>query len=265
MEARGLRLREPFAGLPGGAAFCGGADPTSDNKPSMTTPRQQVLDGLAHRILALRLDHPARVGIDGHSAAGKTTLADELASILREKTERPVLRVTVDHFKRHVDLRTQYPAGSPESYYFEMFDVDAIRNELLVPLGPGGNRHYRTQIMDFSGRTPIDSGVHLASDDAILVADGGFLQKPTLSRHWDLRIYLHIEVADVLYRGTTRDQAWMDSADAAAERYRTYYIPGEELYLAEVRPAERADILIDNRDFDAPRIVRDLPDRGHQY
>jgi uridine kinase len=225
----------------------------------MTTTRQQVLDGLADRILTLRLDHPTRVGIDGHSAAGKTTLADELATTLRGKTARPVLRVMIDHFKRQVDLRTQYPPGSPESYYFEMFDVDAIRDELLAPLGPGGNRHYRSQIMDISGRTPVDSGVHVTRADAILVADGGFLQKPALSPYWDLRVYLHIEVADVLHRGTIRDQAWMDSAEAAAERYRTYYIPGEELYLAEIRPAERADILIDNRNFEEPRIMRGLP------
>ncbi|MEU0558758.1 uridylate kinase [Dactylosporangium sp. NPDC006015] len=217
--------------------------------------RRQVVDGLADRILGLRLEHPARVGIDGHSAAGKTTLADEVAAALRGKTTRPVLRVAVDHFKRHVDLRTRYPSGSPESYYFEMYDVDAIRNELLVPLGPGGDRRYRTQIMDLSGRTPVDSGVQVASDDAILIADGGFLQKPALVRHWDLRVYLHIDGADVLSRGTARDQAWMDSAEAAAERYRTYYIPGEELYLAEIRPAEQADIVIDNRNFDDPRIM----------
>jgi uridine kinase len=228
----------------------------------MSTTRQQVLDGLADRILALRLDHPTRVGIDGHSAAGKTTLADELATVLRARTARPVLRVSIDHFKRHVDLRTQHPPGSPESYYFEMFDVDAIREVLLAPLGPGGNRRYRTQIMDFSGRTPIDSGVRVATDDAILVADGGFLQKPALSRHWDLIVYLHIEVADVLVRGTIRDQAWMGSAEAAAERYRTHYIPGEKLYLADIRPAERADIVVDNRDFAAPRILRELPRQG---
>ena len=222
----------------------------------MNTLRQQVLGELADRILAQRLEHPTRVGIDGHSAAGKTTLADELATALREKTARPVLRVMIDHFKRHVDLRRQYLPGSPESYYFEMFNVDAIRDELLLPLGPGGHRRYRTQIMDLRGRTPIDSRTHMAPDDAILVADGVFLQKPVLFQHWDLRIYLHVEVAEVLRRGTIRDQAWMDSAKAAAERYRMCYIPGEQRYLAEIRPAERADIVIDNRNFEAPRIMR---------
>jgi pantothenate kinase-related protein Tda10 len=69
----------------------------------MTKLRQQVLGEVADRILPLSLDHhPTRVGIDGPSAAGKTTLADELAITLRGKTARPVLRVTIDHFKRHV-------------------------------------------------------------------------------------------------------------------------------------------------------------------
>jgi uridine kinase len=222
----------------------------------MISIRRQVLGELADRILALRLEHPTRVGIDGHSAAGKTTLADELATTLREKTVRPVLRVSIDHFKRHVDLRTRYPAGSPESYYFDMFDLEAIRDELLAPLGRGGNRRYRSQIMDVTGRTAIDSGVQIAPDDAILVADGGFPQKPALSPHWDLHAYLHIGAAEVLRRGTVRDQAWMESAEAAAARYRTYYIPGEQIYLAEIRSAERADIVIDNHDFHAPSIIR---------
>jgi uridine kinase len=113
--------------------------------------------------------------------------------------------------------------------------------------------------MNLRGTTAIDSEVHVAPEDTILIADGGFLQKPALAPLWDLVIYLHVEVADVLRRGTTRDQAWMDSAEAAAERYRTYYIPGEELYLAEVRPVEKADIVVDNRDFRAPRITRDRP------
>ena len=68
----------------------------------------------------------------------------------------------------------------------------------------------------------------------------------------------------MLHRGTIRDQAWMDSAEAAAERYRTYYLPGEQLYLAEFRPAERADIVIDNRSFETPRIMRDLPKQGRE-
>jgi uridine kinase len=225
------------------------------------TSRAQVLSELTDRILAVRSEHPVRVAVDGCSAAGKSTLADELGAVLEGKTDRTVIRVGIDLFKRAVELRTGYPAGSPESYYHEMFDTDAIRRELLLPLGPGGDRRYRTQVMDIRGRTPVDSGVQEAPRDAILVADGAFLQKPVLDPHWDLRIYLDIGFDDVLRRGVARDQAWMGSAAAAEERYRIYYIPGERLYLDEVRPAGRPDVVVDNRDFAAPRITTPLRGR----
>jgi len=217
--------------------------------------RTDVLSTLARRVLAIRLDHPTRVAVDGCSAAGKTTLADELADSLRAASDREVIRVGVDHFKRHVDLRTGYPPGTPESYYHEMFDTDAIRAVLLEPLGPGGSRRYRTEIMDLRGRTPIDSPERVATADAILVADGAFLQKPDLVGHWDLRIYVDVDFAEVQRRGAERDQAWMESYEQAAERYRTYYVPGERLYVSEIDPAARADIVIDNRDFSAPSVT----------
>ena len=44
--------------------------------------RQAVLNQLAAGIAALRPPHPLRVAIDGIDAAGKTTMADELATIL---------------------------------------------------------------------------------------------------------------------------------------------------------------------------------------
>jgi uridine kinase len=217
--------------------------------------RADVLDTLARRVLAIDPGHPTRVGIDGLSAAGKTTLADELADTLRATCGRPVVRAGLDHFKRHVDLRTGYPPGSPESYYHEMYDTDAIRSVLLEPLGPGGSRRYRTGVMDLRGRTPVGAPELVAPDDAILVADGAFLQKPALFGMWDLRVYVDVDLADVQRRGAARDQAWMDSYEQAAERYRTYYVPGERLYLAEVGPATRADIVIDNRDFSAPSVT----------
>jgi uridine kinase len=170
-----------------------------------------------------------RVGIDGCSAAGKTTLADELADVLHARTEWEVIRPGIDYFKRAPELRTAYPIESPESYYLDSWDHDAIRGRLLVPLGPGGDRRYTAAIRESSGRSLPESPVHTARPDAVLVADGAFLQVPALIDHWDLRIYVHVSFDEVLRRGTARDQAWMASAAAAEERYRTKYIPGERL------------------------------------
>src|SRR5690348_16795644 len=106
-----------------------------------------LLTAVAERILAVERPHPVRVAIDGCSAAGKTTLADELAAVLAARSPRPVLRVGIDHFKRAVALRTAYPPDSPESYYLDSWDNDAIVRWLLRPLGPGGDRHYRAAVM----------------------------------------------------------------------------------------------------------------------
>ncbi|MBV1850124.1 uridylate kinase [Catellatospora tritici] len=218
--------------------------------------RAELLTELAAGIVAVERPHPLRVAVDGCSAAGKTTLTDELAVAVRAITDREVVRVGLDWFKKALPLRTAYPVESPESYYLDTWDYAAIRDLLLVPLGPGGDRRYREAVMHPSGAQAVDGAARTAPADAVLLADGGFLQRPELDPYWDLRIFLDIGLDDVLRRGTARDQAWMDSAEAAAHRYRTRYIPGERRYLDEVRPAERAQIVIDNRDFAAPRLLR---------
>lgn len=126
------------------------------------TPHARVPAQLAERILAVERPHPVRVAIDGCSAAGWTTLAGELAPVLRERTARTVIRVEIDHFKRAVAVRAAFPHDSPESYYLDSWDTGAVR-ELLLPLGPGGGRRYRRAVMDQAGRIPIDSPVETSA------------------------------------------------------------------------------------------------------
>jgi uridine kinase len=60
--------------------------------------RDEVLGGgLAEAIGSITVAHPTRVAIDGPPAAGKTTLADELAVVLRTQG-RDVIRATIDDF-----------------------------------------------------------------------------------------------------------------------------------------------------------------------
>lgn len=225
---------------------------------SMSTmgDRAEVLGELAAEVLRVERGHPVRVGIDGCSAAGKTTLADDLAAVVRGRGGREVIRAGLDYFKRAPELRTGYPIESPESYYYEMYDYDAIRRRLLAPLGPGGDRRYTTGVRAPSAREALDLGVETAAPDAVLIADGAFLQRPELDEYWDLRIYVDVSFETVLSRGTVRDAAWMDSPESAAHRYRTRYIPGEQLYVTQIAPTTRAQIVLDNEDPAHPVITR---------
>ncbi|MBA2469587.1 MAG: hypothetical protein H0V37_09305 [Chloroflexia bacterium] len=66
--------------------------------------RTQILDRLARYIAAASPPHPLRVGIDGRTAAGKTSIADELVAPL-EQLGRTVIRVEIDEFHHPLPVR----------------------------------------------------------------------------------------------------------------------------------------------------------------
>ena len=82
--------------------------------------------------------------MDGPDAAGKTTLAAELAGRLAGK--RDVIRASIDGFHRPRAQRYRRGDLSPEGAYHDTFDYGAVRAVLLDPLGPGGSRRYRTAV-----------------------------------------------------------------------------------------------------------------------
>jgi uridine kinase len=135
-----------------------------------------------------------------------------------------------------------------------MCDHQAIRGELLEPLGPSGNRLFRTATFDQQRQVDVRVTRETAPADAILLVDGVFLYRPELNDLWDFGIFVDIDFDLVLERGSQRDQAWMDSLAAAEDRYRNRYIPGEKIYLNAVRPHEHADVIVDNRDLTHPRL-----------
>jgi uridine kinase len=101
--------------------------------------RGELLDRLAGAIESVITPHPLRVAVDGPPAAGKTTLADELALLLRTRG-REVIRASTEGF--HLPRAQRYRRGefSPEANYHDSFDYDTLRRVLLDPLGPDGDR-----------------------------------------------------------------------------------------------------------------------------
>jgi uridine kinase len=220
--------------------------------------RAALLERLADLITAVRRPHPVRVAVDGPDAAGKTTMADELAEALTARG-RPVIRASIDGFHRPRADRYRRGEHSPEGYWLDSFDDEALRANLLEPLGPGGTRRYRTRTFDFRADRPIATPARLAPEDATLVFDGVFLLRPELDHAWDLRIFLDVPFPETLRRAVERDRTLFGSAAATRERYHRRYIPGQRLYVASVRPRQVADVVVDNRDPAAPRLVAVRP------
>jgi uridine kinase len=216
--------------------------------------RAQALALLAHSIAMVARPHPLRVAIDGRTAAGKTTLADELVSPV-ESHGRPVIRILIDDFHRSLaERRARQELPAWQRYFLDSFDYPAIRAALL-PLGPGGDRRYRRVWFDSYRNVPLYEPRRVAPSDAVVLIDGVYLFRPELDDLWDVRLFVAIDPDDSLRRGPPRDQAWVGSVAAAAERYQTTYIPAEDHYITTFRPEERADVVIDNRDPATPRLT----------
>ncbi|MGF9565593.1 uridylate kinase [Neorhizobium sp. JUb45] len=213
--------------------------------------RPAALKALADAVSSIDLARPLRVAIDGRTASGKTTLADELAKELRS-SGREVIRTSIDGFHRPKAERYARGRYSHEGYYYDGRDLIAINSLLLLPLGPEGNREYRTASFDLLKDEPIEQFAKIALADAILIVDGTFLQRPELAPNWDLAIFIDTNKATSEKRGVGRDTELLGGIDAARQLYASRYQPAYDLYESICAPSTNADALFNNEDIENP-------------
>jgi len=227
---------------------------------TLTTRGRQIVDAgnrdallarLAEEIRSVRVGHPVRVAVDGPPAAGKTTLADELAVVLRAQG-REVIRATIESFLYPEAQRYRLGEYSAEGCYFETHDYDGLIRVLLDPLGPGGNREYQDAVYDRRTDTVLSPPLATAAADAVLLFDGVFLLRPEVASRWDLRIFVSTAFEQTIDRALIRERAALTPA-YIERRWRERYIPSQQFYFATVRPMDHADIVVHN---DEPRRPR---------
>jgi uridine kinase len=204
-----------------------------------------TITAVADRLLSLRLGHPVRVAVDGRTASGKTTFADELASVI-SGAGKSVIRASLDGFHHPAKVRHQKGRFSSDGYYEDARDLSAVRTLLLEPLGPEGDRSYIAQTFDLERDQPVEPEVHYAQIDAVLIVDGTFLQRPELKSAWDFVIFLDVPEDEARRRGIDRDRIGLGGPAGALELYSRRYCPAFSRYELECSPAEGADVLIDN-------------------
>ena len=216
--------------------------------------RGEFISRLAEAISSVTTTHPLRVAIDGPPASGKTTLADELAVVLRAQG-RDVIRATIDDFLVHRAQRYRRGRYSAEGCYFDAHDRAALCRILLDPLGPGGDRRFQRAIFDTDTAAPPSPPASTAPADAVLLFDGVFLLRPELIHRWDLRIFVSVPFEQTVDRardrGTVLAGSTVDTADIERS-WRHRYIPAQQLYFAIARPTDHADIIVYNDQLHRP-------------
>ena len=147
-----------------------------------------------------------------------------------------------------------YDRETGEGYYRNAYDFRSAVDLLLVPAGPDGNGE-----VVLCAHDPLKGIDHRATfvtapDDAVLIVDSVFAQRPEYNAYWDFRIWLEVKPEVAVARGIGRDLD-AEGIDEATRVRRDRYGPAEEIYIAEVRPISKSDLIIDNNDYSRPKIL----------
>jgi uridine kinase len=212
--------------------------------------RDELLGHIAEAVGSAAPAHPTRVAVDGPPAAGKTTLADELAAVLRAQG-RDVIRATIDDFLFPRPQRYRRGEYSAEGCYFDTHDHNALTRVLLDPLGPGGDRRFQQTVYDRTADTTLSPPLRTAPTGVVLLFDGVFLLRPELIARWDLRIFVSTAPEKTVDRAVIRERQ-VSSGPEVERRWRERYIPAQQLYFATARPTDHADIIVHNDDPEHP-------------
>lgn len=203
----------------------------------MNPDRAAVVGRLAELVVAVERPHPVRVALDGRNGAGTTTLGDDLVRAVRSRGRR-CLRVSLEGFR--------YPVGrGEEPDEREAFDLGALTGALLLPLGPSGDRRYRTALSDPAAK--------IAPPGTVLVVDGCYLQGHQLDECWDFRVWVECEEELARARAVGRDRG--SFGPVVDRRYRERDMPAQRAYVQEADPPSHADVRFVNNDPDHPVLV----------
>lgn len=207
--------------------------------------KEDVIGALADEILHNYGKGRVIVAIDGLDGAGKTRFADALAETLK-KRPHAVFRASIDDFHRSRAERYARGADSPEGFYRDSYNYSLFRRVLVEPFRIGHIGSFVLAGFDLKRDAPIEPKWTTGPEDAILIVDGIFLNRPELRGLWNYSVWLDVD-ADVA------DER-MRLRDGGAEET-PRYVEGQALYLAEAKPREAANAIFDNNDYDHPRRV----------
>lgn len=210
-----------------------------------TPLKRDTLDSLADEFLHNYAKGRTIIAIDGIDGAGKTMFADAFAERLG-RGGHAVFRASIDDFHRPRAERYAQGEDSAAGFYNDSFDYALFRRVLIEPFRMGGSTGFVTAAFDVARDQPREMDWTTGPQDATLVVDGIFLNRPELRGIWNWSVWLEVPATVAESRMLDRD---------GPSRHPARYWGGQELYLAADDPRRRASAIVDNTDYDHPRRV----------
>ena len=164
------------------------------------------------------------IAIDGRAASGKSTMADDLKIILGAGI------VHMDDFFLPPVLRTEERFKQPGgNVHYERFTEEVIPQ--LSNNAAFSYRRFACHVMDYSGERFVD-------ESEWRVIEGSYSLHPILGDYADLKVFSTIDPEAQMERIINRNGVEM------AERFRTTWIPMEEMYYDYYMIKNKCDLVI---------------------
>lgn len=206
-----------------------------------STPRTEFLRSLAGEIMHNYGRGRTIIAIDAADTAERVDFAGHLAEVL-EENDRRVFRASMRFFERP---QTDQDASEPDRElrrYRSGSDDSALRRVLVEPFRLGGSAGFVLSHRDPDTGAWIQPSWHTAPQDAVLILDGDFMNRPEVHDLWSYSVLL--ESAQSAQSEQSEQSAELGESaapSAAAAAYR-----------AEVSPRDVVTAVIDNTDPAAP-------------
>ena len=193
-----------------------------------------------------------RVGINGIEGTGKTVFCGKLTQYLVENNLEAI-QVSIDGYHNTKEIRYKQGRNSAKGYYEDGYCEKEFVDKVLQS-SQTENPSYVTMVHDLETDEILDLEPITLSKKAILLTDGAYLFKEIYAPHWDLKIYLKTDFETASQRGIKRDLALLGGFEKAKEKYENRYHLASKMYIEENNPENKADLIINNSDFENLKI-----------
>ncbi len=164
------------------------------------------------------------IAIDGRAASGKTTISQQLKTILQAEV------VQMDDFFLPMELRTAERFAEPGgNVHYERFAAEVL--PYLSEKEPFAYRIFDCGIMDLKGERMVQAAKYR-------IVEGSYSCHPVFGNYADLTIFSDIDPKTQLERIRGRN------GDAMAEMFRSRWIPLEEAYFVAYEIRKNADLCL---------------------
>lgn len=223
--------------------------------PNIINKINTVFSNISNHIrIKKHFESPLIVGVNGVDTSGKTEFSTELSRYLgKQGIQTEVVRI--DDF--HNESKVRYSEDDPvKSYYNNAFNLEKVESDLLKPIVK--QKHFIGELnhLDLETDTYSKTRKYRLDNNSVLIVEGVLLYRDPIDKYFDVRIFLDVTFDEVLRRAQIRDQHIF--GDNLLNKYKSKYIPVQELYIDRVKPRKICDIHIDNEDYNNPIILKNM-------